>query len=60
MKKWSIDMCYGLNVSVEGVEAETYEEAITKAREMVEDDKEEYADMSDLEFEAVIYIKEEE
>ena len=53
-------MCYGLNVSVEGIEAETYEEAVAKAQEMVEEYKTEYADISDLEFEAVTYFKNEE
>lgn len=60
MKKWTIEMCYGLNVSVEGIEAETYEEAVAKAQEMVEKDKTEYADISDLEFEAVTYFEDEE
>ncbi len=58
MSKWTIEMCYGLNICVEGVEANSLEEAIKKAREMVEDDKGEYVDLSELEYECTTYTSE--
>lgn len=58
MGKWTIEMCYGLNVSVEGVEAETREEAEKIARQMVDENIEEYADMNGLEFEMTTYVSE--
>lgn len=58
MKKWTVEMCYGLNVSVEGVEAETREEAEEKAKRMVDANPSEYADVNDLEFEMTTYVSE--
>ena len=55
MKKYTVEMCYGLNVSVE-VEAETREEAIKVAQQMVDEDKSGFADIYDLEFEDVTYV----
>ncbi len=51
-------MCYGLNICVEGVEANSLEEAIKKAREMVEDNRDEYVDLSELEYESTTYTSE--
>lgn len=53
--KYTVEMCYGLNVSVE-VEADTQVEAVAKAKSMVEEDKDEYANVQDLEFESVTYV----
>ena len=55
MKKYTVEMCYGLNVSVE-VEAKTREEAIKVAQQMVDEDKSGFADIYDLEFEDVTYV----
>lgn len=57
--KYTVEMYYGLNVSVE-VEADTQEEAISKAQDMVEEDKSDYADVQDLEFEEVTFVSDDD
>lgn len=59
MKKWTVEMCYGVGVSIEGIEADTQEEAIEKAKALVEDDPGNYIDLAEAEFESLNYITEE-
>ncbi len=60
MKKWTVEMCYGVGVSIEGVEAETQEEAIEEAKRLMEEDPEEFVDMRELEFESLNFVCEED
>lgn len=62
MKKWDIEMTYGIGFSVCGVVAETQDEAIQKARHLVEQGTtvlpfDNSVDERDLEFEQVTYIQ---
>lgn len=56
MKKFTVEMCYGIGVSIEGIEAETQEEAIEKAKQLMEEDPGEYADLRELEFDSVNFV----
>lgn len=63
MKKWNIDMAYGLSISVSGIEAETRDEAIEKAKELVEKEVDintldEHVDAGSLEYDQCTFIKE--
>lgn len=57
MKKWDVEMMYGINVSISRVEADTQAHAVQKAREMIRN-REVDIDPCDLNFEEVTYIKE--
>lgn len=62
MKKWDVELSYGIGFSVTGISAETREEAIKKARSLVEDEtmiiSTRTVDEGDLEFESVSYCAE--
>lgn len=55
MSKYNIDMLYSINVSVE-VEADSQEEAIEKAKSMVEEDKYSYIDLNEVSFDYVTFV----
>ena len=60
MKKWTVEMCYAVGVSIEGVEAETQEEAIERAKEFMEEDPLEFVDVDELKFKSLNFVCEED
>lgn len=54
MALWNVDMVYATNVCVE-VDATTYDEAVERAKGMVEEYKSDYFDLNDVEFEELLY-----
>lgn len=60
MKKWSVEMSYGVGFTVTGIEAETKNQAIETAKEIIEDDVSivcgSHIDCSDLEFEQTTFV----
>ena len=61
MKKWDVELSYGIGVTVSGIQAETKEQAIKKAKRQVEKDVSVLTfgsiDEGGLEFNAVTYAK---
>lgn len=55
MPLWNVDMIYATSVCVE-VEATTYDEAVERAKDMVDEYKSDYFDLSDVEFEELVYV----
>ena len=55
MSTWYVELKYSTIVELE-VEANSYEDAIEKAKEEMDDFKSEYIDYCDIEFEDVIYV----
>lgn len=58
MKKWTVEMCYAVGVTVDDIEAETQEEAVNKAKELMEECPEEFVDVDELQFESVNFVGE--
>lgn len=58
MRKWTVEMSYWTNVTVEGISAKTEEEAIQKAKELMDKNPYEYADVDDLQFDEVNFVTE--
>lgn len=58
MGKWTVEMSYRVGVSIENIEARTQQEAIKKAKEMVDDEPHWY--MENVEFEQVNFVEEED
>lgn len=54
MKTWNVTMLYYTSAHVE-VEASGYDEAVERAKELVDEFKSDYLDIDDLEFEEVTY-----
>lgn len=59
MKKFTVEMSYIVGVSLEDIEAETREEAIKKAKEIVKEKPHWYMDVGEAEFEQANYVQEE-
>lgn len=62
MNKWSVELSYGIGFTVSGIKAETKEEAIEKAKHLVEDGTtilpfDNSVDESGLEFDMVSYVQ---
>lgn len=61
MKKWDVELSYGIGFTVSGIQAETKEQAIKKAKRQVEKDVSVLTfgsiDEGGLEFNAVTYAK---
>lgn len=61
MKNWNIELAYGIGFTVIGIEADTKEEAIAKAREMVEEHTtiltRAHVDEGDLEYNACTFCQ---
>lgn len=63
MKSYDIQMSYGIGFTVEGIKADTQEEAVNKARKMVDEGTvilpyDISVDVGNLEFEGAICLKE--
>lgn len=60
--KYSVEMSYGLGVTVENIEANSREEAVEKAKKMVDEEVSIIdgmnIDIGDLEFDQVTYVSE--
>ncbi len=60
-KKYDVELCCGIGFTVTGVEADTQEEAITKAKDMVLNDTNimtgPQVDAGDLEYDQCTYIQ---
>lgn len=61
MNNWNVELAYGISFTVTGVNANTKEEAIAKAREMVEDHAtiltHAHVDEGDLEYNACTFCQ---
>lgn len=61
MKNWNVELAYGIGFTVTGIEADTKEEAIKKARERVEDHTtiltHAHVDEGDLEYDACTFCQ---
>ena len=57
MKKYIVEMAYGVNVSVV-VDAENDTDAISNAVKLVENNKSEYIDLDEVDFIDPTYVKE--
>lgn len=62
MNKWSVELSYGIGFTVSNIQAETREEAIEKAKDLVEKGTtilpfDNSVDESGLEFDSVSYVK---
>lgn len=63
MKRWNVDLSFGVGVSASGIKAETAGDAIKIVKTLVENDVMIHAtgakiDVSDLEFMECTYVKE--
>ncbi len=62
MNKWSVELSYGIGFTVSNIQAETQEEAIEKAKHLVENGTtilsfDNSVDESGLEFDTVSYVQ---
>lgn len=62
MNKWSVELSYGIGFTVSDIQAETREEAIEKAKHLVEDGatillSDNSVDESGIEFDSVSYVQ---
>ena len=58
MKEYTVEMCYSVGVSIECIEANSEEEAIQKARKMMEENPGAHVNLNELSFDGLNYVGE--
>lgn len=58
MKEYSVEMCYGICVSMECIQANSEQEAVEIARKKFEEDPGAYASIVEVNFDSLNYVGE--